>query len=169
MKKIIINLLLVLFALQTAGAQIGDAKFALKISFFTAGRFNPNFRKIRVEEKNISGDSYQEEGCYEYRGVFEISVLYNGVPLKERDAEARKAREEKAKHAWCKQMNLDMKPGDSHERFLDLGYDFPIEAPGTYEVTVSRSTDVEHPENGITVKSNTISFVVPETTAENPK
>jgi hypothetical protein len=166
MKKIIFNLLLVLFALQAAGAQSNDARFALKISFFTAGRLNPQFRKLRVIETNISEEQYSEDGCYEYRGVFNISVEHNGVPLQERDADARKTREEKAKHAWCKEMTLVMKPGASHERFLDLAYDFPVESPGTYEVTVSRSTDVEHPEKGVIVKSNTISFVVPEPTTQ---
>jgi len=40
--------------------------------------------------------------------------------------------------------------------------------PGTYEITVSRDSDLEHPEKGVTVTSNTLTFVVPEPDAADP-
>jgi hypothetical protein len=40
--------------------------------------------------------------------------------------------------------------------------------PGTYEVTVSRETDPDHPDRSVTVKSNTITITVPEPETEAP-
>jgi hypothetical protein len=34
--------------------------------------------------------------------------------------------------------------------------------PGTYEITVTRETDRWNPEKSVTVKSNTLTIVVPE-------
>ncbi len=169
--KMTLSFVAVLLALQSAAvsAQISDKpeqKYSLAISLITAGRFNPNYRQLRVVETNVSNEAFREAACFERLGVFKISVLYNGEPLQERDPEMRKKRAEEAKLTRCKQKNLDLMPGDFLLKYLDLGYDFPVEAPGTYEVTVSRESDLEHPEKSVTVKSNTISFVVPEPTTQ---
>jgi hypothetical protein len=34
--------------------------------------------------------------------------------------------------------------------------------PGTYEIAVTRETDRDHPEKSVTVKSNTLTVVVPQ-------
>jgi hypothetical protein len=41
--------------------------------------------------------------------------------------------------------------------------------PGTYEITVSRETDTGHPDKSVSVKSNTLTIVVPEPEAAEPK
>ena len=41
--------------------------------------------------------------------------------------------------------------------------------PGTYEITVTRETFPWNPEKSVTVKSNTITIVVPEPEANAPQ
>jgi hypothetical protein len=45
---------------------------------------------------------------------------------------------------------------------LWVSSEYDLTAPGTYEITVTRETDRWHPERSVTVKSNTITIVVPE-------
>jgi hypothetical protein len=93
--------------------------------------------------------------------------MYNGLPLKEKDAAAHKKREENEKSEWCKVAPQKIPPGHSWTRYLPFDVDYPLCKPGTYEVTVSRESDPEHPEKSITVKSNTLTIVVPESEACN--
>jgi hypothetical protein len=53
-------------------------------------------------------------------------------------------------------------PGESGTRYLPFAVDYPLCKPGTYEITVSRESDPEHPEKSVTVQSNTLTIVVPE-------
>jgi len=41
--------------------------------------------------------------------------------------------------------------------------------PGTYEITVTRETDPWNLAKSVTVKSNTLTIVVPEPGADTPK
>jgi len=103
----------------------------------------------------------------EGQGVFSISVTYNGLPIEEKDATARKRREANAKNERCRVMATEFLPGESWTRYLPFDVDYPLCKPGTYEVMVSRESDLEHPERSVTIKSNILTIVVPEPEACN--
>jgi hypothetical protein len=137
--------------------------FSLTISLFQPGTAEPGqpiFRKIQVDETNVSKEPFTEHGCMEFQGVFHISVSYNGLALHEKDAAARKRREADAKKEPCRVMDTKINPGQSWTRYPPFSVDYPLCKPGTYEVTVSRESDPEHPEGSVTVKSNTLTIVV---------
>jgi hypothetical protein len=171
--KLAVSFLALLLALQAAAASAqtlvdSKPKFSLVITLPVA-EGKPNLQKLRVMEFNRSKESYREDGCLEKRGFFTISILYNGKPLQERDAEARKKREEAAKATPCDIPTQTMRPNNGWPRYFDLTQDFPVEVPGSYEVTVSRESDLEHPEKSMTVKSNTLRFWVQEPIADKPQ
>ncbi|MGO8786005.1 MAG: hypothetical protein ACLQVL_01300 [Terriglobia bacterium] len=92
-----------------------------------------------------------------------ISVLYNGVPLEEKDA-ARRQYWEKHYSQYCTfggGVN-GIKPGESGEYLVSVAFIYDVSRPGTYDITVAMETDPYHPEKSVTVKSNTITVVVPE-------
>lgn len=157
-------------ALSAENPENREPKFTLAISLFQPGGGHsampgqPEFREIRVIETNTSNEPLLEAGCWERQGVFSISVIYNGVHLAERDAGARKKREEQARQTPCMlpASHAVINPGESWTRYLVFSADYPLCRPGTYEVTVSRESDLEHPEKSVTVKSNTLTIVVPE-------
>jgi hypothetical protein len=165
MKKLALNLIIFLVVLQTAAlcAQTGsEPKFSLTISLFQPFGDHAAFRSLRVVETNTSNESFHEDGCYETRGVFNISIVHNGAPLQERDAVVRKKREQDAKLKACRVKSQYLKPGESWMRYLGFGGDYPMTEPGMYQITVSRESDLDHPENSLTVKSNTLTVVVSE-------
>ena len=102
------------------------------------------------------------------RGLYNISVSYNGVPLEEKNAAARRLAEQAV---FCThELGINpIKPGESIYRWFDLAYRYNLSRPGIYEVSISRETDPEHPEKSVTVKSNTLTVVVPEPGANAPK
>jgi len=124
------------------------------------------FRELRVDETNLSSEPLKEGPCWEFRGVYSISVTHNGYPQKERDEALRKRRE--AQKA-CRQTALPavIDPGQSWTRYIrSFARDYPLDEPGTYKVTVSRESDPEHPGESVTVKSNTITIEVSEEEAK---
>ncbi len=124
----------------------------------------PEFREIRLVETNISNEPILEAGCWEAQGVFSVSVVYDGVALEEREPAARKKREANARQKPC-MLPLSravINPGESWTRYLVFSADYPLCKPGTYEVTVSRESDLKIHEKSVTVKSNTLTIVVPE-------
>jgi hypothetical protein len=175
MKKQAFYLFLALFAAQAIVLRAQNSekpapKFTLNIYLFQNGGAEsempgqPIFRKIRVVETNTSNEPLQEGGCWEDRGVFSISVLYDGAPLAVKDAAARKKRETEEKHTPCMvpRSKAVINPGETGTRYIPLSIDYPMCKPGTYEITVSRESDLEHPEKSVTVKSDTLTIVVPE-------
>ena len=142
----------------------------MTISLVQPGSHKPGdqvFRFLNVEETNTSNEPLREAGCLEDQGVLSISIVYNGSPLQERDAAARKKREASAKRGPCRVRSDAIAPGKSWTRQLYFSWDYPLCKPGTYEVTVSRESDLEHPEKSVTVKSNILTIVVPESEACN--
>jgi hypothetical protein len=124
-----------------------------------------------VKETNISKNVIYDPGCVESRGWITLSVYYNGAPLEEKDA-ANRRRWEKHYSQNCSfagGVNAAIKPGQSHEYLVSVAFKYDVSVPGTYRVTATMESDPNHPEKSVTVKSNTITFVVPEPEAAEPK
>jgi hypothetical protein len=50
--------------------------------------------------------------------------------------------------------------------WVSLAAKYDVSRPGTYEVTVSRETDPDHPDKSVMVKSNTLTVIVPNAGAD---
>jgi hypothetical protein len=148
-------------------AEKTEPQFTLTISEYH-GEFGPAFDRINVKETNISKYSIHDPGCVERRGWIALSVLYNGVPLEERDA-VRRRYWEKQYSQLCTSgggVSGGIKPGESGEYMVSVAFKYDMSRPGTYDVTVTMESDPKHPEKSVTVKSNTLTIVVPEPDAE---
>jgi GH15 family glucan-1,4-alpha-glucosidase len=62
----------------------------------------------------------------------------------------------------CNGITRGINPGESVKFRLWASSQYDMTVPGTYEITVTRETDRWNPEKSVTVKSNTLTFVVPE-------
>ena len=143
-------------------------RFTLAISLFLpygapSGPGQPYIRDLKIVETNASNEQIQEAGCWESQGIFHVTVFFHGSLLKEKDQAARRERETKARAHPCKVPLSDavIEPGKTWTRYLPLSVDYPMTEPGTYEITVSRESDLEHPERSVTVRSNPLTVVVP--------
>ncbi|MGD0548575.1 MAG: hypothetical protein ABR991_12200 [Terracidiphilus sp.] len=142
--------------------QKSEPQLALAISEWH-GELGPRFDRVRVIVTNTSKDVFYEPGCSDMRDIYHVSVSYNGTLLEEKDAAARH-RGEAEQAAFCTH-ELGINPiisGGSFQLWFDLADRYDLLKPGTYEVTVSRETDPDHPEKSVTVKSNTLTVIVPE-------
>jgi hypothetical protein len=123
-----------------------------------------------VVMKNISSEKIKMPGCESTRGYFTITVSYDGVPLVEKDAAARHRTEtEEAQNCTFGAVGGGIKPGDSRMYWVSIRARYDVSGPGVYEVTVSRETDPDHPEKSVTVKSNTLTVIVPEPGEATPQ
>jgi hypothetical protein len=175
MKKQAFYLFLALFSAQAIVLQAQNSekpapKFTLTIFLSQNGGAEsempgqPIFREIRVVETNTSNELLQEAGCWDHKGIFHVSVVYNGESLEEKDTVARIKREATARRTPCAvpRSKAVINPGETGTRYIPLSIDYPMCKPGTYEIIVSRESDLEHPEKSVTVKSNTLTIEVPE-------
>lgn len=176
MKKLGSQFLVLIFAMQAAVlcAQAPEKqapRFTLAISDYRHDWRGPGRYRVRVIITNTSKEAFHVDGCATQRGLYKLTVLYNGVPLEEQDAEARRRNEARMKHTMCMSSATSDKlpPAGTTEDYLSLGGRYDMSKPGTYEITVSRETFPDNPEKSVTVKSNTITIVVPdpETGASN--
>jgi len=170
---LLITLHAVIICAQAPNSENSQPRFSLTISaFYPAGAGTPGhatFRELRVDETNLSNEPLQEVECWFLRGGYSLSVTHNGSPQKERDEARRKRREANEKLKSCRGVRSSylIPPGETRGFLIgSFSSDYPLDQPGTYKVTVSRESDPEHPEESVTVKSNTITIEVSEEEAK---
>ena len=167
--KFLVSLAIVLVGVSFAQvSEKPSPRFTLTISLFLpagapSGPGQPYIRDLKLVETNISNEPIKEAGCWEHQGIYHVSVSFAGHLLKERDQAARQRREAKARATACKVPLSDavIAPGKTWTRYLPLSLDYPMTQSGTYEITVSRKCDLDHPDRSATVESNTLTVVVP--------
>ncbi len=107
-----------------------------------------------------------------------VAIIYNGVPLEMNETKPavqyiRKQDKEGKGHCHGKYYLQEAQPGGGPEGAfagtLDISLLYDMSKPGTYEVTVSKETFPHDPEKSVTVKSNTITILVPEPGATAPQ
>jgi len=100
-------------------------------------------------------------------------VLLDGAPAEETDSmrDLREERHPTKPTLWAGSVPrpATIKPGKSITFPLEIRGYFDMTKPGTYTITVSQETFPSDPEKSVTVKSNTLTIVVPEPEADAPK
>ncbi len=134
---------------------------------------------VSVIETNISSQVIREGGCLPliYMSGFNIDVVYNGIPLKmdETTPSVQHLRKHQAHPVPCSGSisGHEAQPGGgpegAFEDHLMISQYFDMSKPGTYDITVSKETFPGHPEKSVTVRSNTITIIVPEPEASAPQ
>jgi hypothetical protein len=175
MKKTKKLFLILMFSTQTVAicAQLPEKltpQFTLTVSEYRQDQA-PGAYRVRILATNTSNEDLHLDGCAPRRGLYSLSVAYDGVPIAEKDAAARHQREDRMRHTVCTSSSINdlIKPGKAHEDILGVTGEYDMSRPGTYEITVSRETLPDDPMKSVTVKSNTIIIVVPDPPADEPK
>jgi hypothetical protein len=183
-KTIVINLIVLILSTPATAlfAQTPEKtapRFALTISTDKGGRDPLGRYTLEVVETNISYEVLREAQCapLTFEVGIKVSIIYNGEPLQmdETKPAVQYIRNQDKEHMGHCQKSLmhEVKPGGGPDGAFDgifdisLLYDMP--KPGTYEITVSKETFPHNPEKSVTVKSNTLTIVVPEPEADAPK
>lgn len=136
--------------------------FTLTISQVGYGGTIPGNYAVLVREKNISDTDIVGSGCMGLVGWLNLSVVYDGARLPETDAVRRL---EKVRRAGgpCGVDNggFRIAPGEEHKYQLFVTQYYEMHKPGAYEITVTKETEPTDPQMSTTVKSNTITIMVP--------
>jgi hypothetical protein len=185
MKKVALNSLVLLFAMQGIAlhAQAPEKpapRFKLTISADKGGMDSLGRYTLEVIETNVSNEVLRETQCapLTFEVGIKVSVIYNGEPLQMDETKPavryiRKQDKEGITHCHGKFFLHEVKPGGgpdgAFDGILNLSLLYDMSKPGTYEITVSKETFPHNPEKSVTVKSNTLTIVVPEPEAVAPK
>ena len=182
--KLGINLLVLMLLLSTVTlfAQTPEKPaptFALAIEEKPLEAENtPGTYILLVKYTNIS-DAVQQDNCVVDTWVYKLVVLRDGLP-----AEKRKKRSDDTEKSpdprrikvplmteanTCGRITRGINPKESVKFSLWVSTEYDMTVPGTYEITVTRETFPWNPEKSVTVKSNTITIVVPEPEANAPQ
>jgi hypothetical protein len=172
MKTLVSFFIVVTFLIQATVARPQTDKrpvpgFSLTISERHRSEM-PDSHLVVIRLTNISSEIYSGDNCLSERGNYNMIVLLNGEPAEETD-EMRNLRKSRKDLCEGSMTNRKTKPGEYREDEFDASGYFDMSRSGTYQITVTKETDPDHPEKSVTVKSNTITIVVPESEAVAPK
>lgn len=152
---------------QTRGKQ--EPQLRLAISEWRHG-LPESYHWVEMTVTNVSDEVFLEPGCSESRDMYRMTVLYNGAPLEEKDAVSRHRFESEQAQMCTKELGVnEVKPGSSFQIFLRVSWVYDMTRPGRYDVTVSRETFPNDPDKNVTVKSNTLTIIVPVPGDAQPK
>jgi hypothetical protein len=158
------------FATNAQSQEKTEPQFTLTILSELHGEFGPALNMIEVKETNISNEVIYDPGCVQTRGWMTVTVFYNGLPLEEKDVKARHRREKERREYCTSGRGVNgIKPGEYLDYVVSVADIYDVSKPGTYGITVSMESDPDHPEKSVTVKSNTLTVVVPEPGASAPQ
>lgn len=184
MRKLGMYLLVLLFAWQVeiliAQTPVNkEPKFALGIEEKPLSAENaPGTIILLVKYTNIS-DVAQKDGCAVSPVAYKLVVLRDGLPAERRKRSgensevstdpSRIERPLNMEQDNCHGINKGIDSGKTLKFPLWVSVEYDMTMPGTYEITVTRETDRWNPEKSVTVKSNTLTIVVPGPEATAPK
>jgi len=171
MKKLALFVVLAVFAIQTIAAyaqtsEKPEPNFTLTLSLGRhGGEFSKNTQVLLVTMTNTSKEIINNGWCLAFNNMYDLLVVYNGVPVEETDAQ--KKHKEFRKKGRCSGSVVArmVKPGKTQEDY----FYYDTTKPGTYDFTVTRETYPWDQEKSVTVKSNTLTIVVLEPEADTSK
>jgi hypothetical protein len=139
-----------------------EPRFTLTISQVGYGGTIPGNYAVLVREKNISDVDIVGSGCMGLVGWLNLIVVYDGVRLPETDA-VRSLEKVRKAGGPCGVDNGGFRtaPGEEHKYQLFITQFYDMHKPGAYEITVTKETEPTDRQMSTTVKSNTITIVVP--------
>jgi hypothetical protein len=164
MRKLVPLFVVMIFAMHAviAHAQTVDKpapEFTLTLSLGRhGGEFSRNTQVLLVTMTNISKEVINNSWCLSFRNMYDLSVVYNGAPVEDTDAQKKYKNFRQAGRCSGSTVSRLIKPGKTQ----DDNFYYDTTKSGTYEFTVTRETYPWEPEKSVTVKSNTITVVVPE-------
>jgi hypothetical protein len=183
MRKPALYFLVLLLAMQSTvicaqKSEKPKPRFTLTIS--NSGSDSLGRYVLAVTETNISNEVLREAVCIPaaFEDRIKVTVVYNGTPLEMNEVKPavqyiKKQEKEGKGHCPTKTFLHEVQPGGgpegAFEDNLDVSLLYDMSKPGTYEITVSKETFPHNPEKSVTVKSNTLTIIVPEPKAEAPK
>jgi hypothetical protein len=146
--------------------EYSDLGFTLAISILYRGGMPPNTHTLEVKLTNTSFVERREtitacNSLWQYN----ITVVRDGILLEEKDAiqKIRKQGElERCRGYGGFKFLRQIKPGEASIDELPVTDFYDMSRPGTYEISVTEETDPHHPDGSFTVRSNTITIVVPK-------
>jgi len=130
---------------------------------------------LLVKYTNIS-DVIQKDHCAVTSRAYKMVVLRDGLPAEKRKTQTENTDKSQdsgktgtyriktllTEEDSCHGVDKGIKPGESVKFPLWVSSEYDMTVPGTYDITVTREADRWNPEKSVTVKSNTITIVVPE-------
>jgi hypothetical protein len=177
---VVLVLLSSALALHAQAPEKSAPKFALSIGEEQLSHgYSATDHELLVKYTNVS-DVVQKDGCAVTPGEYKMVVLRDGSPAEKRKTRSENTDESqdrgktntyriKVHHTEadsCHGVDRGLNPGESVRFTLWVSSEYDMTVPGTYEITVTRETDRWNPEKSVTVKSNTLTIVVPEPGAD---
>ena len=164
MKKLALYFLLAGFGMQSAAhGQVPNPEavrpapgFTLTLSEQHSGSIVPPQRWFVVKLTNISNEVMHRTSCDSFGELYNLEVVYNGVPVPKTAAELEWRRQHETGLCTGSAKKQDTSPGQAR---YDIVY-ANASKPGTYEFTVTKETFPAEPEKSVTVRSNTVTIVV---------
>jgi hypothetical protein len=137
------------------------AGFTLSLSMAQhGGEFAKTTQVMVVTLTNISDRSIGDSLCSAFGGLYKLSVLYNGIQVKESDATRRHRKDMEAgeQGRGCSGSN----PGRqiSHGEFMADPIYYETDKPGIYEFTVERKAFLYPTGKSVTIQSNKLKIKV---------
>jgi hypothetical protein len=163
--------------LSTAAVLIAQAQqkatptFSLaieEVQLSTSAGYTANDHELIVRYTNIT-DTIQKDNCAVTPTAYKIVVLRDGLPVEQIKPKDDDTGQSTALQDTCHGINRGIDPGKTAKFTLWVSPDYDMTVPGTYEITVTRETDPWNLAKSVTVKSNTLTIVVPEPGADTPK
>jgi hypothetical protein len=140
-----------------------EAGFTLSLSMgMHSGEFGKTNRVMVATLTNISDKLIGDSWCSAFGGLYKLSVVYNGIQLREPDARRRHREDMEAgeQGRGCFGSNPGMRI--SHGEFMEDPIYYETDKPGTYEFTVERKAFLPPTGKSVTIQSNKLTIHVPE-------
>jgi hypothetical protein len=169
-KRLLLSLLLVSLVLRAQSPEETAAGFKLTVSVLEGPgkEFPDSIQVLVVKLTNISNTVVREDACSAFGGLYKLVVVRDGVQIEEND-EIRKEREaretEEAKGGmFCvgSVRTRALNPGESWDD--QIYYD--TVTPGRYQFTVEEKAFPRGSQESVTVRSNSVTVIVPDPKAQ---
>jgi hypothetical protein len=163
---VLTTLALPLAAIHAQNSGKAEPRFTLTLSMGRRdGTMAPYQQVLLVTLTNTSNEVINENWCLAFRGMYDLKVVYNGVPVEDTDAQTKYKKFRQAGRCSGSVVGGPINPGKSKEDYIY----YDTTKPGTYEFTVTLETFPWNPEKSVTAQSNTITIIVPEPGAVAPQ
>jgi hypothetical protein len=155
--------------------------FALSIEEKPLEAENTQGTHVLLVKYTNTSKTEQKDGCMVTPGAYKVVVLRDGTAVEKRkpksvpeesnnvNSNRHKIKVNFTEQEACHGVDKGLKPGESVKFSLWVSSNYDLSLPGTYEITVTRETDRWNPEKSVTVKSNTLTIVVPEPGTTSPQ